>query len=96
MVPYEFELSFEAGPLGLGFAVIDGCVEVETVTGQAGQLGVAENDMIMAVGDTPVSGMTKEDFVALILSMERPVPIHFSRFITAEEQAVADAAYYAA
>ena len=86
LVPYEFESSFEAGPLGLGFAVLaDGTFKIERTSGQAEELGIVQDDVIVAVGGTEVTGMTKQEFVGLIQSLPRPVAVRFSRLLTAEE-----------
>ena len=92
MTDYLFEIDFQAGPLGLGFAVLaDGTFKIERTSGQAEELGIVQDDVIVAVGGTEVTGMTKQEFVGLIQSLARPVSVRFARQMSVEEATLAAA-----
>merc|ERR1711871_1183357 len=77
----EFQASFAAGPLGLGFAVMsDGTFRIEKVSGQAEELGVEAGDEIVAVEDTTVQGLSKAEFIGVIQAHGRPLRVMFSRW----------------
>ena len=66
------EVTFVAGPLGLGLAESRRVVKV-TEGGAADTLGVRVGDVLLVVGDRDVSGLAYEEVLAHIKAAPRPV-----------------------
>jgi hypothetical protein len=67
-----FTVTFGEGPLGLGIAqMMDGDICALRVSGQCEKNGVHKNDVVIAVNETCVIGMIKDQVVGLIKSKPR-------------------------
>ena len=91
----DVEVTFGPGSLGFGFSSVDGCIELERVSGQARELGLKVGDRVVAVNGDHVRGLSKQEFLKHVKDAQRPFRMQLQRVDlqqSTEAGAVADTA----